>query len=372
MKRRRFCFPGILLVILLVGGVLIASIVFVPSMARQAFGRSAPSLNVVQRLGYALDLVWNARDLTQPRDPTGAEQLFVIKSGESVALISKHLEEAGLIRNAQIFRIYLLWTGADTTIQIGTYRLSPARSGREIADMLKSTTLTEVIFNILPGWRLEEVAAALPTSGLDITPAAFLAAASAPVDAPDFIPAGTTAEGFLAPGEYTLNRTTSAEQLVSLLLQGLSSKLSPELRSGFSSHGLTVYQAVTLASIIQREAMVDEEMPLIASVFFNRLENGMPLQADPTVQYALGYNAVQATWWTNPLSAQDLQFNSVYNTYIHPGLPPGPISNPGISALQAVAAPAQSNYFYFQARCDGSGLHSFAVTLEQHHQNDCP
>jgi peptidoglycan lytic transglycosylase G len=372
MKRGHSFLPGLLLLIMLAGVVLVASVVFVPLMARQTFGASAPKLNAWQRLGYALDLVWNVSDLTQPRDPAGAERLFVIKPGEPVASISKHLEEAGLIRSAQTFRAYLLWTGADTTIQTGTYRLSPARSAREIADMLKSTTLTEVIFNILPGWRMEEVAASLPTSGLAITPEAFLAAASAPVNAPDFIPAGTTAEGFLAPGEYTLKRTTSAEQLVFLLLQGFSSKLSPELHSGFSSHGLTIYQAVTLASIIQREARVNEEMPMIASVFFNRLENDMPLQADPTVQYALGYNAAQATWWTNPLSAQDLQFNSVYNTYIQTGLPPGPISNPGISALQAVAAPAQSNYFYFQARCDGSGLHSFAETLEQHHQNNCP
>ncbi len=372
MKRRRSCLTGLLLLTMLAGIVLVVSAVFVPSMARQTFGASRPTLNALQRLGYALDLVWNAGDLTQPRDPAGAEQLFVIKPGESVASISTHLEEAGLIRSAQTFRVYLLWTGADTVIQTGTYRLSPARSGREIADMLKSTSLTEVTFNILPGWRMEEVAASLPTSGLGITPEAFLAAASAPANPPDFMPAGTSAEGFLAPGEYTLKRTTSAEGLVFLLLQGFSSRLSPELRSGFSGRGLTVYQAVTLASIIQREAMVDEEMPMIASVFFNRLENDMPLQADPTVQYALGYNAAQATWWTNPLSTQDLQFNSAYNTYIYPGLPPGPISNPGISALQAVAAPAQSNYLYFQARCDGSGLHSFAETLEQHIQNNCP
>ncbi len=372
MKRRPSCLPGILLLIILAGMVVLVSVVFVPSMARQTFGASGPRLNAWQRLYYALDLVWNAKDLTEPRDPAGAELLFVIQPGESVASISKHLEDAGLIRSAQTFRIYLLWTGADTIIQTGTYRLSPARSAREIADMLKSTTLTEVIFNILPGWRMEEVAASLPTSGLAITPEAFLAAASAPVNPPDFIPAGATAEGFLAPGEYTLKRTTTAEQLVFLLLQDFSSRLSPELRSGFSDHGLTVHQAVTLASIIQREAVVDEEMPMIASVFFNRLENDMSLQADPTVQYAIGFNAAQATWWTNPLSAQDLQFNSDYNTYIHPGLPPGPISNPGISALQAVAAPAQSNYFYFQARCDGSGLHSFAETLEQHLQNNCP
>jgi len=372
MKRSHSCLPGLLLLLIFIGIVLIAIVVFVTALAWQSFGAPGPSLNAWQRLSYALDLVWNAGELTQPCDPAGAEQAFVIEPGDTVLSISKRLEEAGLIRSAQIFRTYLHWTGTDTTIQTGTYRHSPARSGREIADMLKSTSLTEVAFNILPGWRMEEIAASLPSSGLDIPPETFLAAASAPANATGIIPAGAIAEGFLSPGEYTLQRTTSAEQLVFLLLQGFSSRLTPELRSGFSNHGLTVYQAVTLASIIQREAMQDVEMPMIASVFYNRLASNMPLQADPTVQYALGYNAVKGTWWTNPLSAQDLEFNSPYNTYVYPGLPPGPISNPGLAALQAVAAPAQSSYYYFQARCDGSGLHNFAVSLEQHYQNNCP
>jgi UPF0755 protein len=237
---------------------------------------------------------------------------------------------------------------------------------------LKSATLAEVTFAVLPGWRLEEVAASLPTSGLEITPAEFLAVAFTPANPPDFIPVGATVEGFIPPGSYILPRTTSAEQLVFLLLLEFSSRLTPELRSGFSSHGLTVYQAVTLASIIQREAVVDNEMPMIASVFYNRLAIDMPLQTDPTVQYALGFNAAKATWWTNPLSLDDLKVDSSYNTYIHPGLPPGPISESGLVALQAVASPSTSNFYFFQARCDKSGLHNFSVTLEQHRQNNCP
>jgi UPF0755 protein len=219
---------------------------------------------------------------------------------------------------------------------------------------------------------MEEIAASLPSSGLDITPSAFLAAASAPADTPGFLPAGASAEGFLLPGTYTLPRSTSADQLVFLLLQSFSAGLTPDLQNGFSSHGLTVFQAVTLASIIQREAVVADEMPMIASVFYNRLAANMRLQTDPTVQYALGYDAAHSTWWTNPLSLDDLKVDSPYNTYLHPGLPPGPISNPGLAALQAVAAPAQSKYLYFQARCDKSGLHNFAETLEQHQQNNCP
>ena len=111
---------------------------------------------------------------------------------------------------------------------------------------------------------------------------------------------------------------------------------------------------------------------MIASVFYNRMGINMRLQTDPTVQYALGYDAARGTWWTNPLSLADLRVDSPYNTYLHPGLPPGPISNPSLAALQAVAAPAKSNYYYFQARCDKSSLHNFAETLEQHQQNNCP
>lgn len=127
-----------------------------------------------------------------------------------------------------------------------------------------------------------------------------------------------------------------------------------------------------LASMVQREAMVTEEQPTIASVFLNRLASGMKMESDPTVQYALGYDMLKQTWWKNPLSTNDLQTDSRYNTYRYEGLPPGPISNPGIDALRAVAFPAQTGYYYFRALCDGSGRHAFAVTFEEHLNNACP
>jgi UPF0755 protein len=156
------------------------------------------------------------------------------------------------------------------------------------------------------------------------------------------------------------------------ILMNFEAQVNPELRSGFATQGLDLCQAVTLASIIQREAILDEEMPLIASVFYNRLNSGAVLASDPTVQYALGFNQKQGTWWTNPLSLNDLQVDSPYNTYIYPDLPPGPISNPGLSALRAVANPAQTPYYYFRAACDGSGRHLFAETYDEHLTNECP
>jgi UPF0755 protein len=372
MRSRNSCLPWLFLLALFCFLGIMAVAVYIPMATRQSFGEPSVSLNTWQRLSYSYELIWNAGDLTQPNKPDGAEQLFVIQPGESVNSITNRLEQTGLIRRASTFRAYLLWTGLDTVIQTGVYRLSPAQTGFEIAQMLKSTTLTEVSFTVLPGWRMEEIAATLPTSGLDITPETFLAAAAAPAASLDLIPTGTSAEGFLCPDTYILPRTTMADQLISILLQGFTSKLPADALAAYARHGLTLFQAVTLASIIQREAMVEDEMPLIASVFYNRLSIGMKLETDPTVQYALGYNAIQGTWWTNPLSVEDLQLDSPYNTYLHSGLPPGPISNPGLAALEAVANPAQTTYYFFQARCDNSGLHTFTETFEQHKQNYCP
>jgi len=111
---------------------------------------------------------------------------------------------------------------------------------------------------------------------------------------------------------------------------------------------------------------------MIASVFYNRLRASMKLDSDPTVQYALGYNDEKGTWWTNPLSLDDLKANSPFNTYLYPGLPPGPIANPSLEALKAVVFPAESPYFYFRAACDNSGTHVFSVSFEEHVNNACP
>ena len=370
MKHRSSCFPFVLLFILAVG--LLAAILFMPVLAEQSYGPPNSYLNTWQRFSYSVSLLWNAGNLTVPRDPNGTEQVFVIEMGESVFTISTHLQAVDLIRDASTFRIYLVWTGLDTSVQAGNYKLSPAMTAIEIAHALQDATPSEVVFGVLPGWRMEEIAAVLPTSGLKITPETFLSVARSTSTPLDFWPAGVSAEGFLFPGTYSLPRNTTTDQFVSVLLQGFASHLTPEISDGIARQGLSLYQGVILASIVQREAIQEDEQPVIASVFLNRIAIGMKLDSDPTVQYALGYNPAQGTWWTNPLSLEDLQVQSPYNTYLYPGFPPTPISNPGSSALQAVANPAQTVYYYFRARCDGSGYHAFAETLEQQMQNACP
>jgi UPF0755 protein len=245
-------------------------------------------------------------------------------------------------------------------------------SAIEIARELQDATPEEVTFVILPGWRMEEIAASLPTSGLTITPEEFLTAARAPYPDYDFLAGATTTEGFLFPDSYIVPRDVTVDAFVNGLIRNFALHLAPDITNEYQRAGLSIYQAVTLASLVQREAVHDEEKPLIASVYLNRYKINMKLDADPTVQYALGYSIINQSWWTSPLSLVDLQVNSPYNTYINTGLPPTPIANPGMEALRAVAFPAQTNYLYFRARCDGSGFHDFAETFDEHLQNACP
>ena len=371
-RRRRPYLPLGCIAPLVFSCLVVAGLLALPALAAQTYGPPSDSLGIIQRIQYSALMLWHDGQLTRPLDLTAGEQEFSVASGEAPAAVAARLEQAGLIRDATAFRNYLIYGGLDTGIQAGQYTLSPALSPMQIAERLQDATPSQIKFVILPGWRMEEVAASLPTSGLNISPDEFLAAARDPRANLDFLPSGASAEGLLFPDEYTLPRAIQADQLVSLLISHFSLAVTPEMGDGFTRQGLDEYQAVTLASIVQREAVQDDEQPIIASVFLNRLAAGMSLGADPTIQYALGFDAVSGSWWKSPLSLDDLAIDSPYNTYKHNGLPPGPISNPSLSALRAVAAPAKTAYLYFRARCDGSGRHAFAETFDEQLQNACP
>ena len=353
--------------------LVVSLLVKLPDQTEAFFGPPAPWLTTFQRYQYSALLRWQEKDLNTPTQPGGAEMDFSIGEGESVASITGRLWEAGLISNPGAFRTYLLYSGLDTIIKAGSYTFSPSLSPVQLAQAMQSATSSHVTFSVLPGWRAEEVAAALPASGLEITPEAFLQALSSPPQGYSFSAelAGGSLEGFLFPGSYKLRRDTSLPTLMGVLLDSFEANVTPEIRRGYEKQSLSLYEAVTLASIVSREAVVEDEMPMIASVFYNRLVLDMPLESDPTVQYALGYNQEQGTWWTNPLSLADLKVESPYNTYLFRRLPPGPIANPGLAALRAVAFPAQTPYYYFRAACDGSGRHLFAETYQQHLANAC-
>jgi UPF0755 protein len=270
---------------------------------------------------------------------------------------------------------YLRYKGYDTTIQQGEFELNGGMSPVDIAFQIQQPFSKYIIIGMPAGWRVEQFANSLKSYGVIGNPELIIDMARDPeaYGITSRLPIGDGLEGFLLPmGDYQLEREgLTYEDIIYAMLLNFEAELKPEWEESFSENGLTLREAVILASIIEKETMVEREMPLIASVFYNRLKAGMKLETDPTVQYAIGWNAEQQTWWTNPLSYADLQIDSPYNTYLYPGLPPGPICSPSLAALQAVANPLESNYYYFRAACDDSGTHRFAETYEQHLANGC-
>lgn len=380
MRKRRPLFT-LLTLLVLAGACLVVALAAwivlnrIPNLAEQTFGPPAPGLSLPQRVYLGARLLLNEPALTRPVDPQGSSRPFRVTLGEPTGELIQRLQAEGFIGDSESFRLFLQYSGLDTTLQAGDYELGPAMTPVQIARALQDATPTEVTFTILPGWRVEEIAASLPTSGLAIPAAEFLAAVSARPEGLLFsadLPPTAGAEGFLFPDQYRLPRDLDSAAFLHTLMSNFAAKMDDQMVQGFQNQGLDVYEAVILASIVEREAVSDEEMPLIASVFLNRLAAGIKLDSDPTVQYALGFNTAQNTWWTNPLSLEDLKVDSPYNTYLYSGLPPGPIANPGLPALQAVAYPAQTPYYYFRSACDGSGRHVFAETFEEHLGNACP
>jgi UPF0755 protein len=359
--KQKSCILIILVILCLLAALGAWTLNDILSRTEAAFGPATPGLDFSQKLLLSWRLLQTEAILTSPADPFGSEIPFRINLGESPISVANRLETAGIISDADAFRNFLIYSGLDTQIQAGDYVLSPVTSAIYIAYSLLDATPTEVPFAVLAGWRLEEVAESLPNSGLSISPEIFLGEAQS-----------QNLEGYLLPGIYTVPRTITTKALLDVLTTAFEDAVTPEMKTGFNNQGLSVEDAVRLASIVEREAVVDEERPLIASVFLNRLTLGMKLEADPTVQYAIGFNQAQSTWWTNPLSTSDLQFDSLYNTYLYPGLPPGAICNPSLESMRAVAFPAQTPYYYFRATCDKSGRHNFAVNFDEHVGNACP
>ena len=247
----------------------IVLIVFIfPSTVAQTYGPPSERLSFSQVIQYSAKLTWDDGMLIKPLDANAPQQSFTVRQGESVESIADRLQQNGFISDAGMFRDYLIYTGLDISIQAGEYDdISPAMSIVDIARRMQNATPEQVTFVILPGWRMEEIAASLPTSGLNITPDAFLAAAKKSRPGFDFLAGATSTEGFLYPDSYILPRVTSADELIEVLVRNFDLHLTSDLHDGFNRQGLTIYQAVTLASIVQREAVHEDEAPMIASVY---------------------------------------------------------------------------------------------------------
>ena len=340
----------------------------------KVYGAPDPSIGFYKTLTLYTKLYFSGDDLLVSQDKLMEELYFEITPGETVGQISYRLSMQNLIKNPDIFNDYLIFKGYDRKIQSGYFLIAPGMNGIEIAEKLTNPVPDKVRFVILPGWRAEEIAAILPQSGMDISENEFLELVNNP--SPDLLPETLTGlnslEGFLFPGEYLIGRGISTTELLQEFLNSFVENVNTDVIYAMEEKGLTLQQGITIASMVEREAVQISEMPQIASVFLNRFAIGMKFDSDPTVQYAVGYNLDQATWWTNPLSLQDLQIDSKFNTYVYNGIPPHPISNPSLNAINAVAFPAQTSYYYFRAKCDGSGFHNFSQTYEEHLDYACP
>ncbi len=351
----------VILLLILVAFCLTAGIaVSIPARTAELYGPPDSNLPTVKLYQQALILLLSQDELFTPGFPGDTDIRFPVETGDSLDKILAGLTHLNLIRHPQTFRAYLIYSGIDTRIQPGVFFIPPDLSEMEVAIMLGSPAKPLTTISILAGWRVEEIAATFPALGLELSPDIFI----------QTVQSGGK-EGYLFPGNYQTPRDITAAELIDLFYGRFISYITPEMESNLQNQGLSLHQALILASIVEREAILDEEMPQIASVFLNRLQINLNLGADPTVQYALGFNEIQGTWWTNPLSLDDLKLPSSYNTYENPGLPPGPICNPGLSALLASASPAETPFHYFRAACDGSGRHLFAETFDEHLQNAC-
>jgi UPF0755 protein len=335
-----------------------------------------PDLNPIERLALENYLSSHSDALDRPVGQGTETVLFTIESGQSANQVAQNLAAAGLLSDTEQFLNYVRYQGLDAKLVAGSFRLAPQLTIPELALTLTQSQILEVEMNFLFGWRLEEMAAYLDTiKPAEIDAQQFLALAQRPqlmsLDEFTFLndlPPEATLEGFLLPGSYRISTDIDAAALIRLMLSRFDEQIDPTMRQLFAAQDLTLYEAVILASIVEREAVDKQEQPLIASVFHNRIELEMLLQADPTIQYAIG---VEGAWWKSPLDISDISANSPYNTYLHPGLPPGPIANPSLSAIQAVATPQTSDFLFFVADCTpGSrGRHLFSKTYDEHLAN---
>lgn len=313
----------------------------------------------------------------QPVEPWSNERVVVsIPPGSSTRDISRILKRNGLIKNELVFRYLARWSGKDGVLKAGEYELSPSMPLSEILERLAQGKVIAVTFTIPEGFTVGEVIALLSSKRLAekgeleavFRDGSFLASLLPENERRGIMAAWKENpgamrypfEGYIFPDTYQVQKGIGAEGLARLMVRRLLSVWDAGMQERAAQVGMSLHQVLTLASIVEREAKVDAERPVIAGVYWNRLRKGMKLDADPTVRYAVRKPSA-------PLTAADLKQDSAYNTYLRTGLPPGPIASPGLQSIRAVLYPADVPYFYFVARQDGT--HVFARTLEEQNRN---
>jgi UPF0755 protein len=298
---------------------------------------------------------------TYPLRPHGEGQhavLVRLVAGTTLTGLAADLEQAGVIGSARAFSLYGRLRGAQSRLQAGTYRVDDGISPAEILRRMMAGEVSVERFAVPEGYSMLQLAEMLGSRNL-LDPQDFLAACRDRTLLAEFGITAASAEGYLFPSTYDLPPGISARETVRLMLRKFQQVYDGRIARQLADGRLSRHQLVTLASLVEKEAKVPQERPLIAAVFHNRLQRGMPLQSDPTAVY--GLRAFGGT-----VTAEDVRRRTPYNTYIIRGLPPGPIGNPGAEALEAALRPAAVPYLYFVARQDGT--HFFSATLDEHNR----
>ena len=309
-----------------------------------------------------------------PPTPAPTPVIISVDEGGGAQEIGDTLEDEGVIESAIQFRVLVELMGYDRLLQAGEYELDPNTPALNVVYRMRRGIVSSLFVTVIEGWRLEEIADSLDEQGV-ISREEFLKAAVAGNFDFDFLQRLgpiTSLEGYLFPATYFYRRDGTAEDVIQQMLEATDENFTPELRSQALDQGLTVHGVLTLASIIEREAKVPDERPIMAQVFLSRLRRGMLLEADPTVQYALAEeleSVEEFGYWKAKLTEEDLEIDSDYNTYRSSGLPPTPIGAPRLDSIMAVIEPTATNFLYFVATGDEDGSHAFAETLAEHLEN---
>lgn len=322
----RIWLPSFALVIVLVIGIFIAA------------------LQPVSTEGIALDRV-----ITIPPGLTGIE-------------IANLLHENGIIKDANLFRFLLRVTQTDAELQAGHYLLSPAMRPMEVIETLQAGEILTYIVSIPEGFELKTIAQTLAYRGLVDYERFMELALNAELVYGDNVPLDlpiASLEGYLFPDTYRFAVGQTEEDIIRLMVARFLEVVPPAVEPFLEGTEFTLHEIITLASIVEKEIMVDRERPIVASVYLNRLKIGMPLQADPTVRYVMTEDRSRVLY-------RDLEIDSPYNTYLNRGLPPGPIASPGLASIMGVLQPAETEYLFFVSRRDGT--HHFSKTFEEHVQ----
>jgi UPF0755 protein len=305
--------------------------------------------------GLIVAAAWLVWGLWLPLRP-GGQKTVLLHPGYSTRHIAQTLKSAGVIRSSTAF---LLWhfIAHPRTLKAGEYLFEQPATAIQVHRRLARGDVYVHTVVIPEGFNMFEIAQAMEAAGLGSRQEFLQAAKADTVLIHDLDPQATSLEGYLFPDTYQFTRTQTSTDMLAVMVHRFRAKVGALGLSG------NLHQVVTMASIIEKETALPEERSMVASVYYNRLNQRVALDADPSIIYA----ELMAGAYTGALHHDDMQFNSPYNTYRHIGLPPGPIANPGVASLQAAMHPASTDYLYFVS--DGDGHHRFAATLEEHNHN---